>query len=290
MILPPLSELHQPEDVYLQPQLTRYHHAYRSPRNSERFNLESEQLRYDIMGISKQTDDLAANVTSTFTDIHDGSFNQVKLFDDFTGTNGAQWDSNKWEIVGGSSPADTTIEGNQGKILTAGVSLRRVKASTASDSEISLRVTWTAPASYSYFKLSLRSDATNNDQYYLDFQPQVQLIGVGRGGSATQLFGTTTVDFTTSPSWNVRFKVIGRILSYKFWPVGGDEPGWINYNDTTSAPALVAGDNWVSGVSSPGYILIDDYSLSMAYSGSLGSLSSSLDNISNRLTALEKGL
>lgn len=57
------------EDVFRQPQFTRYHHSFRSPINSERMNLELSQLRYDIFKLYEFISNIESNLTSHFKNI-----------------------------------------------------------------------------------------------------------------------------------------------------------------------------------------------------------------------------
>jgi hypothetical protein len=60
---------YQTEDIFYQPQLTRYHHAHRSPRNTERMNLEINQLRYDVFKLYEFISNVDSNLVSYFRSI-----------------------------------------------------------------------------------------------------------------------------------------------------------------------------------------------------------------------------
>lgn len=57
------------EDIFHQPQLTRHHHPFRSPMNSEKMNLELSQLRYDIFKLYQLISSIDSNLISYFKNI-----------------------------------------------------------------------------------------------------------------------------------------------------------------------------------------------------------------------------
>lgn len=71
------------EPIFLQPQFTRYHHAHRSPLNSEKLNLEAGQIRYDLFKLYEKINNLIINTNNAFTEL--GEFSDATpsiLWDD----------------------------------------------------------------------------------------------------------------------------------------------------------------------------------------------------------------
>lgn len=65
-------EYHTSED-FQQPQLTKYHHAFRSPMSTEKMNLEANQLRYDIFKLRERLNNIQSNTEDSFSVVIDGS-------------------------------------------------------------------------------------------------------------------------------------------------------------------------------------------------------------------------
>ncbi len=59
------------EEWLIQPQFTRYHHAYRSPRSSERLNLEMSQFAYDVNKLYQLVEELQTEMLESFDTIVD---------------------------------------------------------------------------------------------------------------------------------------------------------------------------------------------------------------------------
>lgn len=60
------------EFVY-QPHLIRYHHAYRSPMNSQRLNLQQNSLAYDIMKLNQKMITFESKLDTQMTNWFDNS-------------------------------------------------------------------------------------------------------------------------------------------------------------------------------------------------------------------------
>jgi hypothetical protein len=73
MTLPSVKPSYETSDIFFQPQLTRYHHAFRSPMQSESVNLEINQLRFDILKMYERLNDLQANMVDYLKALVDGS-------------------------------------------------------------------------------------------------------------------------------------------------------------------------------------------------------------------------
>ena len=72
-----MSELdvnHNLNDIIVQPQMTRHHHAYRSPMSSEILNLEISQFRFDIAKIYKKAGDLISDLEQKMSALHSDSY------------------------------------------------------------------------------------------------------------------------------------------------------------------------------------------------------------------------
>lgn len=92
------------EAVY-QPHMVRYHHAYRSPINSERFNLQQQAFAYDIFKLYGKTDTLKTKVdTQTET-----------LFDDGIGITGS-WSWKNSDLTVLSPMTIQSLNGLMGKL------------------------------------------------------------------------------------------------------------------------------------------------------------------------------
>ena len=77
MTLPSVKPSFSNDDVFLQPQLQRYHHPFRSPMNSEIMNLEINQLRYDVLKLYDKINTLQTSMQSYFSVLVNGSGNDV---------------------------------------------------------------------------------------------------------------------------------------------------------------------------------------------------------------------
>lgn len=75
------------EDIFIQPQLTRYHHKHRSPMDSEKLNLELTQTRYDIFKLYELMSVLESNLVSYFSIIEEASSGVPAALGQFTGLN-----------------------------------------------------------------------------------------------------------------------------------------------------------------------------------------------------------
>ena len=73
MALPSFLIRHELDTVFTQPQLTRYHHPYRAPINSERLNLEVGQMRYDFYMLYAQFTAIITILEANFSIIDNGS-------------------------------------------------------------------------------------------------------------------------------------------------------------------------------------------------------------------------
>lgn len=77
MTLPSVKPSFSNDDVFLQPQLIRRHHAFRSPLVSETLNLEVNQLRYDILKLYDRISNLQTTMASYFGVMVNGSGSDV---------------------------------------------------------------------------------------------------------------------------------------------------------------------------------------------------------------------
>src|SRR5207302_6756710 len=88
------------------------------------------------------------------------------LSDDWTGTNGAGWDTTKWAATSNDTTKIVDIQGNQGRLYVNGASSRATAQMTpVADSEALLTYQFSDRNAQSNFRVTLRgSGATGGNQ------------------------------------------------------------------------------------------------------------------------------
>ena len=157
--------------------------------------------------------------------------------DNWTGTNGSSWDSNKWTTStnGGTSVVD--IQSNEGHLKHAdsfGAYARAVAShSSQADQELLVKTRFGATGARGIFTVTLRGSGTWSGTNP-DVEPNTGYYVYRRtdGGTATlykQVSGTRTSlgTFTwtnDTNNWWLRFRVEGTTVSVRIWQDGNTEP------------------------------------------------------------------
>lgn len=144
------------------------------------------------------------------------------LADDWTGTNGAPWNANKWPFQRNGT---VDIQSNAGR-LTAGGRPLAVSVITATDFEMLVKASWNTLSGINpeiCWRIANGSASSDPSAGYL-----IQMSG----STVTMYnFGYSTIASAGSSGLNVndsfwfRINVVGTTFKVRWWPVGGTEPG-----------------------------------------------------------------
>jgi RHS repeat-associated protein len=186
--------------------------------------------------------------------------------DDFTGTNGAGWNSSKWTTTSNDSGKKVDIQSNQGELYVNGSSTRATATMTpVSDSETTFSYRFSDRNASSFFRVFTRaSGAVGANQmpnaYRLEIASNSSTIVLQKFvNSVVSQIGSYNYTADTNTQ-RVRFRVQGSTIQAKVWPDGTTEP---------SSWSVTATDN---AVTSPGV-------LQMAHSHTSGARSVYIDNL-----------
>ena len=158
----------------------------------------------------------------------------VVLSDDFTGSNGAVWNTTKWAATANDPAARVAdIQGNEGQLAVVTTSSRATaKMTSVRDSEVSLTYRFGDRTLRSFLRLMLRaSGATGSGQmptgYRLELRSDSATVKLQKCVASDCGSGTSVASFTytqTTGAQNLRFQTIGNLIRAKLWAVGTAEP------------------------------------------------------------------
>lgn len=171
--------------------------------------------------------------------------------EDFTGTNGAGWDSGRWPVTVAPGGA-VTIQGNRGRIVTGaagGYGDIAAAWSTVSETNAELLTRVYLPTGNPEFFLLFRLrwvDTGVVSDYHLRVLPYYGVVQLWRtvSGTETELASVSYTFTSGTPVW-VRFNLLGPLIRAKVWNDGTGEPaGWTvatNDSSVTAAGAFAIG-------------------------------------------------
>src|SRR5581483_3837165 len=193
----------------------------------------------------------------------------VRVADDFTGTSGAAWNTDRWGTTG--TPG-VSIASNQGSLAATTASVRATAKAMPDvlDSETNFTYSFNNTTSATSFRISLRSSGaskTNGAQmttgYRLEITPSSSAVHIKKivNSTVTDL-GSFTYSLTGSTPQRVRFQVQGSTVRAKIWPLGSSEPSTWSLSVTDSeitTPGVLQLANSFSSMAST--VTVDDLSV-----------------------------
>ena len=166
----------------------------------------------------------------------------VALTEDFTGTNGADWDTTKWTEDHSSGTGNATIQSNRGEILQGTSNAARVVGASLLDSDtwdMKFRaqkgqtgsvflagMLWDEPSSNRW------TTENPNDGYFLEYNSGTTYLAKETASVFTSLGSTAFDPSTTDYWWRLHYNSLSGFIAVKWWAVGSEEPDTWNLSAT----------------------------------------------------------
>jgi hypothetical protein len=172
--------------------------------------------------------------------------------DDWTGTNGAAWDTSKW-TTGVNNTSVLDIQSNQGRLAVGGAGYANGRALATMDSLTDQRIEleFSFPSIVEMYPLIyLRHDGawspTNfgdaMNGYNVVFQPVYgeNITLEKKTGGVNSTLAVTAFTYSSSVTYKFLFECVGTTLRAKLWPAASSEPTeWtVTAEDTSGSPHL----------------------------------------------------